>query len=188
MIASYMIGARFQGYQQFKKKLPSVFQIQDLIEAAWDAGINTQGRVETGGIKGTRKYIGTPEVSSHRDNPVRRIDQDNRLFYAGSCYASPPRSTVSYPRSPEFLRTWKPLTCRLHETSCDAQGFKDKEPGKSEALLIDHIENYFMSGVIDPGQRVRATNLPPIYFQHAGMFSHGRNILPVSLFKKKSLT
>lgn len=72
MITSYMIGARFQGYQQFKKKLPSVFQIQDLIEAAWDAGINTQGRVETGGIKGTRKYIGTPEVSSHGDNPCKK--------------------------------------------------------------------------------------------------------------------
>ncbi|KAK1770663.1 DUF1671-domain-containing protein [Phialemonium atrogriseum] len=123
MMASYINGVRLQGHQQFKKKLPSVFQIQDLIETAWDAGINAQGRVETGGIRGTRKYIGTPEALA--------------MF-------------------------------RLLEIPCDAQGFKDREPGKSEALLIEHVENYFMSGVIDPGQRVRPTNLPPIYFQHAG--------------------
>lgn len=64
MMASYINGVRLQGHQQFKKKLPSVFQIQDLIETAWDAGINAQGRVETGGIRGTRKYIGTPEVTT----------------------------------------------------------------------------------------------------------------------------
>lgn len=64
MIASYINGVGFQGHQQFKKQLPSVFQIQDLIEAAWDSGIYTQGRHETGGIKGTRKYIGTSEVIS----------------------------------------------------------------------------------------------------------------------------
>lgn len=61
-----------------------------------------------------------------------------------------------------------PPTNPLLTPSCDAQGFKDREPGKSEALLIEHVENYFMSGVVDPGQRVRPTNLPPIYFQHAG--------------------
>ena len=33
-----------------------------MIEQAWDMGFNSSGRIETGGIKGTRKYIGTPEV------------------------------------------------------------------------------------------------------------------------------
>ncbi len=33
-----------------------------MIESAWDKGINDTGRIETGGIRGTRKYIGTPEV------------------------------------------------------------------------------------------------------------------------------
>jgi len=69
MITSFIIGARFQGHQHFKKRLPSVFQIQDIIEAAWDSGINAQGRIETGGIKGTRKYIGTPEVNWPRKCP-----------------------------------------------------------------------------------------------------------------------
>ena len=38
--------------------------MQTWIEAAWDQGINQLGRQETGGIKGTRKWIGTPEVST----------------------------------------------------------------------------------------------------------------------------
>lgn len=50
------------GWKQFGDDIPSIFQIQDLIETAWDRGFNTRGRIETGGIRGTRKYIGTPEV------------------------------------------------------------------------------------------------------------------------------
>jgi zinc finger-containing ubiquitin peptidase 1 len=62
MMTSYVNAVKFQGHQNLNRKIPSIFQIQDFIESAWDAGINTQGRLETGGIKGTRKYIGTPEV------------------------------------------------------------------------------------------------------------------------------
>jgi len=62
MMTSYVNGVKFQGHQNLSRKTPTIFQIQDFIEAAWDAGINSQGRAETGGIKGTRKYIGTPEV------------------------------------------------------------------------------------------------------------------------------
>jgi hypothetical protein len=62
MVVSFINGARIQGFEHFDAKLPSIFQIQDFIEQAWDHGINAQGRVETGGIRGTRKYIGTPEV------------------------------------------------------------------------------------------------------------------------------
>lgn len=63
MMTSYIVSNRSQGHHHFKGKIPSIFQIQDYIEHAWDLGINTVGRVETGGILGTRKYIGTPEVS-----------------------------------------------------------------------------------------------------------------------------
>jgi hypothetical protein len=62
MMTSYIIGAKSQGHQIFEGKIPTIFKIQDYIENAWDLGINSQGRAETGGIKGTRKYIGTPEV------------------------------------------------------------------------------------------------------------------------------
>ncbi|KAH8908777.1 DUF1671-domain-containing protein [Coniochaeta sp. PMI_546] len=123
MMTSFVIGAKFQGHQHFKKKIPSVFRIQDWIEEAWDAGINSQGRAETGGIRMTRKYIGTLEASA--------------MF-------------------------------RLLEIPCETQAFRNPEPGKSEALLLEEVENYFMSGVVDPTMRIRSTNLPPIFFQHPG--------------------
>ncbi|KAK2602637.1 hypothetical protein N8I77_009152 [Diaporthe amygdali] len=63
-VSSYIIGAKFEGCHHFNDKLPSVFDIQDFVEAAWDRGINKQGRIETGGIIGTRKYIGTPEAQA----------------------------------------------------------------------------------------------------------------------------
>ncbi|KAK4669714.1 uncharacterized protein QC763_205440 [Podospora pseudopauciseta] len=43
-------------------QIPTIFQIQDYIEAAWDNNISATGRAETGGIRNTRKYIGTPEA------------------------------------------------------------------------------------------------------------------------------
>ncbi|EME44426.1 hypothetical protein DOTSEDRAFT_72042 [Dothistroma septosporum NZE10] len=43
---------------------PSVLDIQDMIEKAWDAGFNEHGRAATGGVRGTRKYIGTSEAEA----------------------------------------------------------------------------------------------------------------------------
>lgn len=56
------------GPEYFKEGVPSILQLQDLIERAWDLGFNSTGRTETGGIKGTRKFIGTPEVSGREKN------------------------------------------------------------------------------------------------------------------------
>jgi len=128
-MSSYIITTKFQGYLQLDSKVPTIFQIQDFIESAWDVGINRQGRLETGGIKGTRKYIGTPEALA--------------MF-------------------------------RLLNIPCDAQGFKNRELGKSEALLMEYVETYFQSGVEDPTPRIRLTNLPPLYFQHAGKSPTGQ--------------
>lgn len=66
MMSSFIIGTQTKGHRHFKGELPSIFQIQEDIETAWDRGINAEGRVETGGIRGTRKYIGTPEVNQPR--------------------------------------------------------------------------------------------------------------------------
>lgn len=62
MLISYIRDARSQGHKHFFGRLPSVISLQDMIESAWDRGFNPTGRIETGGIRGTRKYIGTPEV------------------------------------------------------------------------------------------------------------------------------
>lgn len=62
MLISYIRDAHSEGHQRFLGRLPSIIQLQDMIENAWDRGFNQIGRIETGGIRGTRKYIGTPEV------------------------------------------------------------------------------------------------------------------------------
>ncbi|CAK3834972.1 Zinc finger with UFM1-specific peptidase domain [Lecanosticta acicola] len=41
--------------------LPNVIEMQELIEAAWEWGVCSYSRTETGGIKNTRKWIGTQE-------------------------------------------------------------------------------------------------------------------------------
>lgn len=62
MMISYIRDAMSKGCERFPGKIPSIFHLQDMIEHAWDMGFNSSGRVETGGIIGSRKYIGTPEV------------------------------------------------------------------------------------------------------------------------------
>ena len=56
--------------------IPSIFDIQEHVEDAWDRGINAYGRVQTGGIRNTRKYIGTPEVSIYG---ARRFDLNDHI-------------------------------------------------------------------------------------------------------------
>jgi len=55
-------------------------------------------------------------------------------------------------------------------------GFKDKEPGKSESRLFKELMHYFESGIVDPEDKVHATNLPPIYFQHVGKSPADRSL------------
>lgn len=62
MMISHLCDARKNGQEHFGGSVPGILTLQDMIEDAWDRGINVNGRRETGGIRGTRKYIGTPEV------------------------------------------------------------------------------------------------------------------------------
>ncbi|OAG05697.1 DUF1671-domain-containing protein [Paraphaeosphaeria sporulosa] len=64
MLFSYIQGSRAQGHKDFPGRTPGILKLQDLIERAWDKGINTIGRQQTGGIRDTRKYIGTPEAQA----------------------------------------------------------------------------------------------------------------------------
>jgi len=63
MMVTYL-NASAPSASPFNGGVPSILAIQDMIEDAWDSGIRPEGRIETGGIKGTRKYIGTPEVEA----------------------------------------------------------------------------------------------------------------------------
>lgn len=145
MMASYAIAARHPGHTHFKKKIPSIFRIQDWVEKAWDEGINSHCRAETGGIRMTRKFIGTAEAAAC-------------FQYLGIPYVS----------SPCQRRSWI-LYIDANTHSNETTAFKNpSEPGKSQSLLLQEVESYFASGTLDPTKRIRCTNLPPIYFQHRG--------------------
>lgn len=62
MLVSYVVVAGGQSLEDFMDGIPTIYKIQNIIEEAWNQGFNEPGRVQTGGIKGTRKHIGTPEV------------------------------------------------------------------------------------------------------------------------------
>jgi hypothetical protein len=64
MLITYIRGAKASGFEHFHGKIPSILKLQDLIEQAWDMGYNSAGKIETGGIRLTRKYIGTPEAQA----------------------------------------------------------------------------------------------------------------------------
>ena len=64
MMISYIREAKAEGHTHFRGKTPSILRIQDMIEDAWDMGYNSAGKIETGGIRLTRKYIGTPEAQA----------------------------------------------------------------------------------------------------------------------------
>lgn len=70
MLLSYIIASTEMGYRSFPNGIPHIFELQDQIEEAWDNGYNSTGRAETGGIKGTRKYIGTPEVCKYSSSAI----------------------------------------------------------------------------------------------------------------------
>lgn len=64
MAISYLQGSKASGHQIFPDRVPTVIQLQEWIENAWDEGINDYARVQVGKLKATRKWIGTTEVSS----------------------------------------------------------------------------------------------------------------------------
>jgi hypothetical protein len=75
MLLSYRL-ARIEDPAHGSLPLPNVLEIQDTIEAAWDAGTCAFGRTETGGIRNTRKWIGTHEAAAyflHLGQPVTAL-------------------------------------------------------------------------------------------------------------------
>ncbi|KAH0431343.1 DUF1671-domain-containing protein, partial [Aureobasidium melanogenum] len=64
MLVSYIQGTKARGHERFGTELPGILQIQDLIEEAWAGDPQNLGKQETGGIRNTRKWIGTPEAAS----------------------------------------------------------------------------------------------------------------------------
>lgn len=142
MLISYIQGARAQGHEEFPGRSPGILKLQDMIERAWDKGINTIGRQQTGGIRDTRKYIGTPEV-----NPFE--------FESLVQYANVPQAQALFLSS---------------QIDCAVQMFSDASDGSTEAHegLLTAVEVYFSQAAVDDGSNVHKTLLPPIYLQQPG--------------------
>jgi zinc finger-containing ubiquitin peptidase 1 len=64
MLISYIQDSNATGADKFPGKPPHILRLQELIEDAWDQDYNAISRIETGGILGTRKHIGTSEAQA----------------------------------------------------------------------------------------------------------------------------
>ncbi|KAJ4353839.1 uncharacterized protein N0V89_005569 [Didymosphaeria variabile] len=141
MLISYIQGSRAQGHKEFPGRTPGILKLQDRIERAWDQGINTIGRQQTGGIRDTRKYIGTPEVRA-----------------------------LSVPSTSLTNRTQAQALFLSAEIDNGVEMFSDNPDGSIEAhdALLAGVERYFAQAAISDGSNVYKTLLPPIYLQQPG--------------------
>lgn len=64
MLMTYLMAVKPNSLGSLEGRIPSVLELQDMIEHGWANGMNEYGLIQTGGIRGTRKHIGTPEVSN----------------------------------------------------------------------------------------------------------------------------
>lgn len=65
MMLSYLHGCSTAPKRpEYVSQLPNIIELQDMVENAWSQGINGHSKLETGGIRGTRKFIGTSEVEA----------------------------------------------------------------------------------------------------------------------------
>lgn len=119
----------------------TVLQLQALIEDAWAAGFNSDGLIETGGIRDTRKHIGTAEVST-------------------SLLSSLP-TMAEHPLQAQALLQYLGI-------AGPAKAFSNTSKGSKTAYLdlLDYVEAYFSSsGIADATSKVHRTSLGPIYLQ-----------------------
>ncbi|MCJ1334032.1 hypothetical protein MMC10_010739 [Thelotrema lepadinum] len=118
----------------------TVLDIQTLIERAWDMGYSSEGQIETGGIKDTRKHIGTAEVS---------------------------HQTFAICLSILIIRSKVRALLESLKIPCEANVFPSsagsKKPYKE---LLDYVEAYFSKASSDNIKtKVHQTSLPSIYLQ-----------------------
>ncbi|KAJ6127491.1 hypothetical protein N7523_003103 [Penicillium sp. IBT 18751x] len=146
MLISYVTRARAPGHEHFPKGVPTILEIQDMIEQAWDMGFNSTGRTETGGIKGTRKFIGTPEaqalfmsLSIHCDGSSLAESKDMRacdaLYMDVAAYF---RSVCSLDAPEKVFKTDLPPIYFQHQGhSMTIVGFEIRDNGSANLLVFD---------------------------------------------------
>ncbi|KAF2490310.1 DUF1671-domain-containing protein [Lophium mytilinum] len=148
MLVSYIQGARAQGYDEFTGRTPGILKLQDLIELAWDKGINDIGRAQTGGIRDTRKYIGTPEaqalllssqidcaVDVFSDSPDGRLMAHEQLFNAVEKYFQ--QAAIPDDRSNVFKTLLPPIYLQQPGHSLTIVGFERRKDGSCNLIIFD---------------------------------------------------
>ncbi|KAF2233141.1 DUF1671-domain-containing protein [Viridothelium virens] len=138
-----------------------------LIECAWDKGINADGRIDTGGIKGTRKYIGTPEAQAlfrsieipcranlHRETDDGLAAYESLLasveqYFRSATKTSTTLSTLSKVEQTEL----PPVFLQRLGHSLTIVGFERRTDGTSNLLVFDPMFDirYFMKHYLKSG-------------------------------------
>jgi zinc finger-containing ubiquitin peptidase 1 len=147
MLISYFVESKAQGCELFPNGVPSILQLQDLIEDAWDRGINAKGRLETGGIRGTRKHIGTPEaqalfkgldipcsVRCFRSGEGGHKALDELLAFVKTYF----RTGNGTSTETKVHRTdFSPIYLQRPRHSLTIVGFEERRDGSSDLLVLD---------------------------------------------------
>ncbi|KAF1953161.1 DUF1671-domain-containing protein [Byssothecium circinans] len=147
MLVSYIQGAKAQGCEDFPGRTPGVLKLQDFIERAWDKGINDIGRSQTGGIRDTRKYIGTPEaqafflssqidcaVEQFCDAPDGSIEAHETLLQAAEAYFA--QAAVS-DGSRVYKTLLPPIYLQKPGHSLTIIGFERRRDGTANLVIFD---------------------------------------------------
>lgn len=160
MLISHIQDAKRPGHEHFPGRLPTILRLQDLIEQAWDMGFNSSGRVETGGIRGTRKYIGTPEVNQVDSHPILEpifLMLCRHKLYSRVSGSSKCRICIVVDRVNKIVYR------------CEANAFHETKQLRAYDALLINVAEYFRQGVsLEGNDKVLKTDLPPIYLQHPG--------------------
>ncbi|KAF2474381.1 DUF1671-domain-containing protein [Lindgomyces ingoldianus] len=151
MLISYIQGAHAQGYEDFTGRTPGILRLQDLIERAWDKGINEIGRAQTGGIRDTRKYIGTPEaqalflssqidcgVEMFSDSPDGQVEAHELLLLAVERYFA--QAAVD-DGSNVHKTLLPPIYLQQPGHSLTIVGFERRKDGSCNLMIFDPMYN-----------------------------------------------
>ncbi|KAE8382137.1 DUF1671-domain-containing protein [Aspergillus bertholletiae] len=137
MLISYIQECGVPGHERFPDTLPTILQIQEMIEDAWDKGFNSIGRIETGGIRGTRKYIGTPEVRCEAKSigGTKDMQAHDILFM---CIANYFRQACSLDANEKvFLTNLPPIYFQHEGHSLTIIGFEIRDNGSANLVVLD---------------------------------------------------
>lgn len=140
----------FERKREMCDEVPTVLQLQEMIEQAWDTGLNAHGRIQMGGVQGTRKFIGTSEVVQ---SCISGSNNDDDMSKAQAVLG-------------------------LHHIHCTGHTFPnpyDKSAVSAFDQVLGFVEAYFVSSAFpsaDSGEsiarwppHVMTTNKPPLFLQ-----------------------